>query len=103
MQDFKYIANHITDADALCQVAEEAAELAQAALKLRRVLDGGNPSPVPCEAAVTALCEEIADVNVSVTACLVKLGIPYSVISNFEEQKIERWVQRLQDKASERN
>ena len=35
----------LPDAELWAQLAEEAAELAQAALKIRRVLDGTNPTP----------------------------------------------------------
>lgn len=54
----------------LCQLAEEAAELAKAALKLRRAIDGCNPTPVTREEAEKKLEEEIADVEV----CLNVLG-----------------------------
>ena len=46
----------------LCLFAEEAAELAQAALKLRRCITGTNPTPTPIEEAEANLREEIADV-----------------------------------------
>ena len=40
------IKDIIQETEILALLAEEAAELAQAALKLRRVLDGTNPTPV---------------------------------------------------------
>lgn len=36
---------YLPEAEVLAQLAEEVAELAQAALKLRRALDGTNPTP----------------------------------------------------------
>ena len=36
--DIRYIASRLSREDILCQLAEEAAELAQAALKLRRAM-----------------------------------------------------------------
>lgn len=33
-------------AEVLAQMAEELTEAAQAALKLRRAMDGGNPTPI---------------------------------------------------------
>ena len=36
MTDIEYIASKLSREDILCQLAEEASELAQAALKLRR-------------------------------------------------------------------
>lgn len=35
-----------TTTDLLCQLAEEASELAQAALKLKRAMEGTNPTPM---------------------------------------------------------
>ena len=61
MTDLEYIAANLSDEDILCQIAEEAAELSKAALKLRRVLTGTNPTPVSQEKAVDSLIEEYAD------------------------------------------
>lgn len=44
------------------QTAEEAAELAKAALKYARILRGENPTPVTEEEAVKNLIEEYTDV-----------------------------------------
>lgn len=43
------------------QLAEEASELAQAALKVARVLRGENPTPVEYKKAVENLTEEYSD------------------------------------------
>ena len=51
MTDLEYIAENLSDEDILCQIAEEAAELAQAALKLRRAMTGTNPTPVTVDEA----------------------------------------------------
>ena len=40
------IRDYLSDAEIVAQLAEEASELTQAALKLRRVLDGTNPTLV---------------------------------------------------------
>ena len=40
------IKDYLPDAEIVAQLAEEASELTQAALKLRRVLDGTNPTLV---------------------------------------------------------
>lgn len=40
------IRDYLSDAEIVAQLAEEASELAQVALKLRRVLDGTNPTLV---------------------------------------------------------
>lgn len=41
----KKVSDILPKTEILAQVAEEASELAQAALKLRRALDGTNPTP----------------------------------------------------------
>lgn len=41
----KKISDILPKTEILAQLAEEASELAQAALKLRRALDGTNPTP----------------------------------------------------------
>lgn len=52
----KKISDILPKTEILAQLAEEASELAQAALKLRRALDGTNPTPksvAECEANLT--------------------------------------------------
>ena len=61
MTNLEYIAENLSDEDILCQIAEEAAELAQAALKLRRAITQTNPTPVSDEEAVDSIIEEYAD------------------------------------------
>lgn len=61
MTDLEYIAENLSDEDILCQIAEEAAELAKAALKLRRAITQTNPTPVSDEEAVDSIIEEYAD------------------------------------------
>ena len=81
----------------LCQLAEEASELAKAALKLRRAIDGCNPTPVTREEAEKKLEEEIADVEV----CLNVLGYhTYEHLltqSEIMQEKLERWRNRLME------
>lgn len=45
MADIKNVTDYLTPVELLAQLAEEGAELAQAALKLRRAYDGTNPTP----------------------------------------------------------
>lgn len=47
------------ESELLAQLAEEAAELAQAALKLRRALDGSNPTPKSVSECRDALDDSI--------------------------------------------
>ena len=80
----------------LCQLAEEAAELGQAALKLRRVYDGTNPTPKGWKEAHSNLVEEISDVYL----CLVALRTlePETIVQITEtaERKANRWLGRLE-------
>lgn len=89
----EFIRENVPHEELLAQLAEEATELAQAALKLRRRLDGRNPTPVPLSKAYDNLTEEIADVRL----CLRVLGFdPGSpVYAGTEERKLRRWADRL--------
>lgn len=82
----------LPQAEILAQLAEEAAELAQAALKLRRALDGHNPTLLSVPTAKHGLSEEIADVRV----CLGQLDINEGEIKAIEAQKHLRWIVRLE-------
>ncbi|HAX35883.1 MAG TPA: hypothetical protein DCX85_09840 [Tyzzerella sp.] len=88
------IKQHIPQDELLAQLAEECAELSQAALKLRRALTGINPTPVTAEEARKNLVEETADVyNV--------LGLLLDAVENAEiysiiRRKKERWLKRLE-------
>lgn len=88
-----YILDRLPQEELLAQLAEEASELAHAALKLRRALDGTNPTPVDFPTAFSAIQEEIADV-----ALLVELsglaGDP-GAIRAIMDHKTLRWQGRL--------
>lgn len=66
----KKVSDILPKTEILAQLAEEASELAQAALKLRRALDGTNPAPKSVEECRKAFEEEYADVMV----CMAALG-----------------------------
>ncbi len=90
-------SNILTEAEVLAQLAEELMEAGHAALKLRRALDGSNPTPVTVEDAKAMLTEEISDVKV----CLLVLDIApdYEIV----ERKLRRWLERLQGASQERS
>lgn len=98
MTDIEYIASRLNREDILCQLAEEASELAQAALKLRRVITGTNPTPISYDKAYDSLIEEIADVKVSVMA--FTLGDADDDIAMIAKEKSAHWAGRLKDAAS---
>lgn len=78
----------------LCQMAEEAAELSKAALKLRRAMDGTNPTPMTVAEARKNLIEEIADVR----ACenLMLTAKDCMELHRIQLKKKERGVGRLE-------
>ena len=81
-------------AELLAELAEEAVELAHAALKLRRVIDGKNPTPVNLGDAFDNLEEEVADVLV----CLEVLGYDLKELLRYRammDAKLARWAARL--------
>jgi NTP pyrophosphatase (non-canonical NTP hydrolase) len=75
----------------LVGLAEECSELSQAALKLHRVFDGRNPTPVPEDVAIEKLHEEIADVLLY----LKQLDLPMKYIEGIADLKLKRWEDRL--------
>ena len=100
MTDLEYIAENLSDEDILCQLAEEAAELAQAALKLRRAITQTNPTPVTIEKAVDDLFEEYGDTDVAFSAYLVKHNvIDRKGIDVIEQSttKYNSWAQRIKE------
>lgn len=93
----KKINDYLTTPDLLCQLAEEASELAQAALKLKRAMEGTNPTPKSVEECVANMDEEIADVYL----LILQLGYskPEHITTQVRiaEQKEERWLKRLEE------
>lgn len=91
----KYVCNHIPPTEVLALIAEEAAELIHAALKLRRVLDGTNPTPVTAVDARDALVEEIADVLILICPDDKELS---AEIRDIQDRKLRRWADRIAQK-----
>ena len=82
-------------AEIMTQLAEEAAELSQAALKYRRTLSNSNPTPITRHEAEKILLEEIADVKL----CLHVSGfeaVRHKIqVNRTITAKAERWLKRL--------
>jgi len=77
------------------QLAEEAAELGQAALKVARVIRGENPTPVDYVQAMDHLQEEVGDVRL----CLKVLEDAFPSLVDTEQaenEKLNRWLDRLE-------
>lgn len=98
MQDCEIVRQKLGKAEILAQLAEECAELGKAALKLRRVLDGTNPTPVTAEEANANLREEIADV----LGCVGLIGFIETDANAQLERKFRRWVRRLEARDNEK-
>lgn len=100
MTDRKYIQARLDLGERLAQLAEEATELAHAALKLRRAYTGDNPTPVSTYDAFEQLLEEVADV----VTCLDTLEIyghqERHRVASMAETKMSRWATRLTEEAA---
>lgn len=75
------------------QLAEECCELAKAALKISRIVNCVNPTPIKMDDALAQLTEEIADVRVCIYALEQNFGAFDT--AEIEKRKIERWISRL--------
>ena len=96
----KSIMSLIGEEAVLDQIAEEAAELAQAALKLARKKRGVNPTPKSEDACLVAFLEEIADLEVVLNEWLRNAPPGYvAQINSTMEYKEERWEARVDGKA----
>lgn len=91
------IAERLSVPAILEQLAEEAAELAQAALKYARILRGENPTPVTKTEALQNLIEEKADVAICLTVLGEKISMERAKEYLVKKAKEERWLHRLED------
>ena len=89
MTTYEQIRKTIGREAALEQLAEEAAELAQAALKVSRITRGVNPTPVHLLDAEKDLTEELSDVIL----CAYVAGLKPN--QNLMRNKLIRWGRRL--------
>lgn len=93
-ESFKYVSENLTEREKLEQLAEEAAELAQAALQLIRAKKlSNNSTPMTEDDANMNLAEEIDDVIMCV--CLYYGGMPF--VDVMAMPKWKRWAERLRN------
>ena len=78
-------------------LAEEASELAQAALKVYRLHSNGIPTPIQTGEAFDNLIEELSDVILSAYVC----GIGWD--SETMSEKAERWLNRIKEAENSRS
>lgn len=93
----KKVSDILPKTEILAQLAEEASELAQAALKLRRALNGTNPTPKSVEECEKDLIEEYADVIVCISELNCSLEWHEDVAAMFGAKRT-RWLSRLEAK-----
>lgn len=94
-EKLQYIVDYLPTEELLAQLAEEAAELAHAALKLRRVEDGTNPTPAPKEDAIKNILEEIADVSLVINLLGFNTDKNEIICREIMVRKTDRWAERL--------
>lgn len=93
-----FIRANLSERAMLEQLAEEAAELAQAALKMIRASSHENPTPVTPEEAYRNIIEECADISL----CLIALGYDTEkdrlLVERTMRVKQQRWVERIKER-----
>lgn len=92
-----FIREKLPKEELLAQLAEECAELVKAALKLRRVYDGKNPTPVKQHEAYKNLVEEIADVSLCLEVLNMNTPNIMYEVSHTMRMKMNRWCRRLEE------
>lgn len=91
-----YIRERVPEGELMALVAEEATELAQAALKLRRScgLAKNNPTPMTKEEAYRKLREELSDLDTALEILYPTLREEPQYHTTYD-MKLERWADRL--------
>lgn len=101
----KKISDILPKPEILGQLAEELAEASAAASKLRRKIDGKNPTPKALEECWEDLKKEIGDVMNSIDALTGQDPQNYhefmSECGEYAEPKMERWLFRLNEQKEE--
>ena len=96
LKNLEIVRNKLNSRALLGALAEESAELSEAALELIRAKDlSSNPTPISDEEAEAELLAEIADV----TNCINAFDLPNKyggLINEFTEVKMQLWVERLE-------
>ena len=87
-----YIREQLSPADQFGQVAEEAVELAHAAMKMQRILTGANPTPVTEKEAMGKVMVEICDLYNALEVLKLDVSLKYEGI---RKKKMARWVERI--------
>jgi NTP pyrophosphatase (non-canonical NTP hydrolase) len=100
LKEFEEIRDQVPVTEILTVVAEEAAELTHAALKLRRTMKLGNPTDetITFQKAKANLYEETADVLCALLASgFIGEYELDTLLPGIIVHKFERWVDRLKE------
>lgn len=98
MSNKEYIKSRLSNRALLEQLAEEAAEVSQAALKLIRAMpNSDNPTPVTFNEACEDLSNELIDVVI--VADILGLTLSTEAIKD-DHPKLVRWAERLRPKGA---
>ena len=96
------IEQMVSDETLFLALAEEAAELVQAALKMHRVLyrADDDPTDVGIENAELGLLEEMTDVSLCTKVYEMKYEGAAAWICKRENEKIKKWLARLEERGA---
>lgn len=95
-QEVEYIKENLDEGERLLCLIEECTELAETALKLRRVLDGRNPTPITLQDAFSNLLEKYGDVINCIEVLITPTQNAKAIQSRLKKRT--RWVQRLKER-----
>lgn len=90
--EIRFVREQLSPADQFGQIAEEAVELAHAAMKMQRILTGTNPTPVTEKEAMGKVMEEICDLYNALEVLKLDVSLKYEGI---RKKKMARWVERI--------
>ena len=87
-----FVREQLQPAALFGQLAEEAVEVAHAAMKMQRILNGTNPTPVTEKEAMGKVMEEICDLYNALEVLKLDVNLKYEGI---RKKKMARWVERI--------
>ena len=98
-EQISYIAENLSRGELLAQLAEESAELTQAALKHRRTFtESASPTPKTEDETLDNLIEEFADVLICAEAINhQETKLFGKTFTDIYEYKLRRWCDRIKE------
>ena len=90
--DILFLREQLQPAVLFGQLVEEAVEVAHAAMKMQRILNGTNPTPVTEKEALGKVMEEICDLYNALEVLKLDVNLKYEGI---RKKKLDRWVERI--------